>query len=547
MHLAKRQGTCNDVGMAKTRQSLRRFVLSRPVLAVVVVLAFTVLAWFGYYGYLDWADARALNVYLAALEQREPNWRERVYGKPPSQETLDSIQQLVELSKMINVDMETRAVDREVYSSGLAQDWNHPASLFSVEQEQFLQWATSHYQQVLQKSALVEKEEIIPYFYDSDLSFQKMQEGAYRLIGDTYEIHELLEVQFFHALQKNDPKQAVTYLIRLIKERRRKDRPEQTFMVNYYPSLVERLLNLTEPDDASLQKLQAALQQNIDESPRQFMLIAARFRMLEKYLEETSQADLTHRQLLQGNYDWIVSKDSLLRQPWLKAVYVWYANIRLKSIYRRTAYLKLKLHQLADQIESLAWLPESERWPAWTQYAKAHQLPLNTREYFKKVPPDPTLIPEGLQHVTHPLTVSHAFEKLAKHRVALAIVLAERYRQVHGKLPVSWSELAQEFIPSPLLDPFTGQPLIIKRIDDGILIYSLGPEEADHKGDKLNSGDYWYLGSRTSRTISGNYGLRLFDLDKRRQPSNALKQEAIDVLNTWKAFEAAKKQKQIEK
>lgn len=533
--------------MAKTFQSLRRIVLSRPVLTVMLAIAFMVVGWFGYYAYLDWADARALNEYLTQLEQREPNWHERVYGKPLSTETLESIKQLVELNNMITADMDSRSMDREVYFSGLVQDWNHPVSLFTVEQSRFLQWVASHYQQNLEKSALVEQDGIIPYFYDAGLSFQKMQEGTYRLIGETYDIHEILEMQFYHALQQNDSKQAVTYLVRLIKERRRKDRPEQTYMVNYYPSLVERLLNLTEPDDTSLLKLQAALQQNIDESPRQFLLIGARFRMLEKYVEEMSQGDMTYRQLQQGNYEWLVPKDNMLRQSWLKSVFVWYANIRLKSIYRRTAYLKLKLHQMADQIESLALLTESKRWPTWVQYARAHQLPLNPVEFFKKIPPDPVILPEGLQHVVVTLTVAQAFEKFAKHRVALATVIAERYRRAHGKLPDSCSDLVPEFAPSPLLDPFTGQPLIIKRIDNGILIYSLGPEEADHKGDNLTSADYRYLGSGSSRSISGNYGLRLYELDKRRQPPIALTKEAIDALNKWKAFEAAKMKKPVEK
>ncbi len=372
----------------------RKRFLNRPILAIVAVIACSMLGWLGYYAYLDWADAGALNEYLIQLEKREPNWRERVYGKLPSVETLESIKQLVDLNKIITADMETRSIDRGVYFSGLAQDWNHPASLFTLEQEQFLQWVTTHYQQVLERTNLVENDNIIPYFYDANLTTEKMQEGAYQLISETYDIHEILELQFFHALQQNDPKEAVTYLVRIIKERRRKDRPEQTYMVNYHPCLVERLLNLTEPDDASLLQLQAALQQYIDESPQQFLLIGARFRMMTRYLEEMRQSDVSDLQLRQ-RFGWLIPPESILRQAWLKPVYVWYANTRLKIIYRRTAYLSLKVHQLADQIESLALLPESERWPAWVQYAHAHQLQLNNVEYFKKVLPDPAILPEG--------------------------------------------------------------------------------------------------------------------------------------------------------
>ena len=75
----------------------RKRFLNRPILAIAAIIARTMLGWLGYYAYLDWSDARALNEYLMLLEKREPNWRERVYGKPPSAETTEAGLQLREL------------------------------------------------------------------------------------------------------------------------------------------------------------------------------------------------------------------------------------------------------------------------------------------------------------------------------------------------------------------------------------------------------------------------------------------------------------------
>jgi len=529
-----------------THQPRRKYLLSRPVLAVVLVIACTVLAWFGYYAYLDWADTRALNEYLTQLEQREPNWHERVYGKPPTTKSIEEAKQLREISKFAEGDMEAFYIYRGAHSAGMIQNPLEPAALFTEEQEQFLLWACTQYRTMLEKSEILESDSIIPYYFDSSLPYDKMQNDAYSLKGQTWTQHELVELQFFLALQKNDPKQAVTSLVRLIKERRRKQLPQMMNQVNIHPGFVERLLNLTEPDDSSLLKLQSALMQYLEESPNQFFLVGAQLRMLSQRLEELSRAEYTYLELQRAGLFWIVDKDSWLRWDLVRPVYTWWENMKLKNLFRRTAHLTLKLYQLSDHVEGLAALPEAKRWPAWKQYATSHGLAFTMEQLMKQKPPASNFLPEGLQYLLYPYfySVIAILEKQAMHQAALAAVVAERYRRAHGRFPNNWSELVPVFLPAPLVDPFTGKPLVLKTSEEGFLVYSLGPDEIDHEGKQRNTGHHWFAGYGYPRSFLGNLAIRVNDPSQRRLSPITLNKDTIEELNKWKAYEAAKKQKE---
>jgi len=532
-----------------TAKPKRKYFLNRPILAIVAIIACTMLGWLGYYAYLDWADARALNEYLVQLEEREPNWRERVYGKPPTEAVTEADKQLRELNKLTESDMEAWNIYRSAYFAGMIQNPLEPAALFTVEQEEYLKWVNEQYKKMLEKSHVLESENIIPYYFDASLPYEKMQAAGYSLFGDTYTNHEFIELQFFLALQQNDSKQAVTSLIRLIKERRRKHFPGMMNQVNIHPGYVERLLNMTQPDDATLQKLQAALTQYLEESPQQFILIGTTLRLLSKYLDELPHADFNYRDLQHGLFQWVMDKDSVLRQDWLKPVFVWLANTKIKNMFRRSAHLKLKIYQLSEAVESLAALPETRRWPTWKQYASAKNIAFRMEDMMKQKPPASNFFPEGLQYLLYPYlySVTSCIEKQAMHQAALTAVIAEQYRHKHGRFPQSWAELVPEYFPAPLLDPFTGKPLIIHTSEAGILVYSLGPDEIDHEGKNRNTGHHWFAGYGYPRSFLGNLAIQVNVPSQRRLPPITLKQDAIDELNKWKAHEAAKKLKQNEK
>ncbi len=94
----------------------------------------------------------------------------------------------------------------------------------------------------------------------------------------------------------------------------------------------------------------------------------------------------------------------------------------------------------------------------------------------------------------------------ARLRSAVASIAAERYRRKHG----AWPEKLETLVPAELkevgIDPYNGEPLIFKRLPDGLVIYSVGSNRIDDGG---------LLGG-------ADIGFRLWDVNQRRlQPADA--------------------------
>jgi hypothetical protein len=109
------------------------------------------------------------------------------------------------------------------------------------------------------------------------------------------------------------------------------------------------------------------------------------------------------------------------------------------------------------------------------------------------------------------------FEKLAqvsiRHqaflRCAYVGLAAERYRQVHGRWPDTLAALVPELLRELPADPYNGSPLKYRRLDDGVVIYSIGPDGQDN-GGKLD---------RQNPTAPGtDIGFQLWDVPQRGQP-----------------------------
>lgn len=57
------------------------------------------------------------------------------------------------------------------------------------------------------------------------------------------------------------------------------------------------------------------------------------------------------------------------------------------------------------------------------------------------------------------------------------------YKNIHGDFPEDLAELAPEILEKIPVDPFTGNPLIYKKNDSGIIVYSLGSNLKDDDGN----------------------------------------------------------------
>jgi type II secretory pathway pseudopilin PulG len=97
----------------------------------------------------------------------------------------------------------------------------------------------------------------------------------------------------------------------------------------------------------------------------------------------------------------------------------------------------------------------------------------------------------------------------AQLRCAIAATAAERYRRDQGRWPASLDALKDSgYVRETPTDPYDGQALRWRRLDDGVVIYTLGPDGTDD-GGKID---------RQSPNMPGtDIGFRLWDAAARRQ------------------------------
>lgn len=103
-----------------------------------------------------------------------------------------------------------------------------------------------------------------------------------------------------------------------------------------------------------------------------------------------------------------------------------------------------------------------------------------------------------LPALTRMLQVS--MERTATQRATLTAIAVERYRLAHGKLPEQLAELVPELLGSIPVDPADGQPLRYRVLENGFVVYSVGPDKGDDQGDVGLSSQKWRdLGIKVER------------------------------------------------
>jgi hypothetical protein len=94
-------------------------------------------------------------------------------------------------------------------------------------------------------------------------------------------------------------------------------------------------------------------------------------------------------------------------------------------------------------------------------------------------------------------------------RCTIVALAAERFRREKKVWPDSVDQLCPQYLAAVPLDPFDGEPLRCRRVEDGVIIYSVGQDAFDNN-DNLD---------REHPNQSGvDIAFRLWDVAKRRQP-----------------------------
>jgi hypothetical protein len=94
-------------------------------------------------------------------------------------------------------------------------------------------------------------------------------------------------------------------------------------------------------------------------------------------------------------------------------------------------------------------------------------------------------------------------------RCMIVALATEHYRQTHKTWPNTLDKLRPDFLSAVPVDPSDGKPLRYRRLDDGVVIYSVSSDGVDNNGN---------LDPQHRDQPGVDMGYRLWDVPKRRQP-----------------------------
>lgn len=101
---------------------------------------------------------------------------------------------------------------------------------------------------------------------------------------------------------------------------------------------------------------------------------------------------------------------------------------------------------------------------------------------------------------------------IADVRCTIAALAAERYRLATGNWPASLADLVPKYLPAVPVDLFDRQPLRFKKDEEGVVVYSIGPDGQDDGGSPLLVPE-----DRSGDLPRGDIGFRLWNPERRGQ------------------------------
>jgi hypothetical protein len=161
-----------------------------------------------------------------------------------------------------------------------------------------------------------------------------------------------------------------------------------------------------------------------------------------------------------------------------------------------------------------------------TEYVEAAKLPEEQQvAEIKKIENSVTNWPSAVRMLAPTMVrvVPASVRHKAQLRCAIVALAVERYRLQHGRWPDSLADLSPDLIAKIPMDPYLGKPLRYRRLADGVVIYSVGPDGRDDGGK---------IDRKNNMAPGTDIGIQLWDPDKRRQPPPPKKTEdEIDLPN----------------
>jgi hypothetical protein len=254
--------------------------------------------------------------------------------------------------------------------------------------------------------------------------------------------------------------------------------------------VMERVLAQGQPGDGALSACQAALG---DESSQPSQLPAMRG-------ERAFQFEVIGW-IVKGDTERLASSGDNVLAPTLKSVVG--RNVHWLQVGWLQENQGVNLEFMTEAVEA-AKLPIEEQIPRFQELDRRAKEELWASEwpmgrYFIARAPIPAVV-----------KVAQGFHRTeAERRCAISALAVERYRLAHKSWPDSLGQMVPGFLPKVPTDAYDRQPLRFRRLEDGVVIYSVGPDGKDN-GGVLDRNDP-YLRDK-------DVGFRLWDVANRRQP-----------------------------
>jgi hypothetical protein len=231
------------------------------------------------------------------------------------------------------------------------------------------------------------------------------------------------------------------------------------------------------PSDASLRHVQKAIRELDDDRILERSLLAHRAFMLGSYWNESRGWFAQHRDMPNGGL-------FVLMRPLLTRQYVQIIGKLTESVERARQPWPARLH--IDIVDSPPGSQGRGLWSILPWKPASHSL--------------------GTSYRRQAASVGTA---LALGRTADAAIAAELYRRANGgRLPDSLAQTVPAYLPSVPIDPFSGNELRYVRTANGSVVYSLGSNEKDDGGAKI---DYpvWRSGAFQDRGAPPDLGVAI--------------------------------------
>jgi hypothetical protein len=252
-------------------------------------------------------------------------------------------------------------------------------------------------------------------------------------------------------------------------------------------SRTERILAQGEPAPADLLALQRAIEQEAEE-PLLYYGLRGERASFDGFLENVQTGEIPFKDL---------SNILMLTRSWGRGSS---RGIEVQEKLEALAILLTIRSQRAEALDYMNQMVEVSRLPPEEQFPKLRDMESRNPQ---ELPFIIRLLGSGSWKVG-----LASLRVRAQHRSTAVALAAERYRQVHGRWPASLGELLPAYLTAVPLDPFTGQPLKLARHDQGIVIYSVGPDGVDNGG---------VINAINPAAKGSDIGFRLWDVQFRRQ------------------------------